>query len=392
MGGMTRPCILALLVASLPSGAAELFADDFESGALGSWQCGVCERPPNWVRASALAAHRGTYGFRLDDSENVSGADSGASASVALSPTSHLYGRAWVRVTQTNNQGDALLLDFINGLQNLNNVYLNFPSGTLVLAGSTKPATFVTLPTTGVLSDGEWHLVEAAVTGGGTLAGARTLWLDGRQLATETGLDWVGADWTPNQFVLGEAWSTQRTFVGIVDFDDVRLSDQPLASRIVVQPVASPVARTCIPFTAELRDSVSNTVAQAPYALTLNVTGPTALFANEDCSQPLATPTMTKGATVTTFFGRFDSSGVVTMAVSHVDFLSSDVPLDILPAGAGDRGLYAISCAQVPAELLAVELTLLLMLSVRTSSRPRGRTAAQSRRSLPSSTHSDRTA
>jgi hypothetical protein len=393
MTGVLRPCLLTALVVSLTASATELLSDDFEEGSLAKWQCASCERPPSSVRISPLAAHRGTKGFRLDDAENSAGAGSGASAYVDLGARPNLYARTWVRLTQTNAVGDSMLLDVFASTVNLNNVYLETSGSLLTLAGDKKPGLVSRSPTSATLSDGNWHLLEAAATGGGTANGARTLWLDGVQLAAESGLDWTSAAWIANTFALGQAWSVNRQFVGTVDFDDVRVSDAPLASRWVLVPAAQPVEEgACVPLEVELQDSLG-ALAPAPYAVAFAVTGPVTLFSEPTCSQSLTSPTLPIATSRLALYARFDSVGNVGLGVSHPDFLATTASWVVQGAseGAREHGFYSVSCAQAPASDLAGWLILLPALAARISSRCGGRRAGQSPRCAPSSKRFSRT-
>jgi hypothetical protein len=372
--------------------AAELFSEDFESNTLSAWQCFDCVRGPSSIATSNAAAHRGAFGGELIDAENITGAGSGAAASVVFSASSAVYVRAWVRVAETNGLGDTVLLNIINSAQNLNNVYLAYPDGSLSLAGSQQPDVFSRLPTGFALALGDWHLLEAAATGGGTDAGVRTLWVDGVQKATQTGLAWSGADWIASTFILGQAWSTDRRYVGKVDFDDLRISTEPMGSVLAVTASPPLTQGGCVPLTVELRDSVANAPAAAPYALDVAVSGPGAVFDDAACTHAIDSVRIDKGARLGTAFGRFDARGSVVLVASHPDFLSASSMVQISESAAL-RSFYAISCASAP---LAPEgLVLILLLaraSTRTSSRCGAHRAWRCRRSAPSWRRSDRSA
>src|SRR5581483_8899510 len=118
-------------------------------------------------------------------------------------------------------------------------------------------------PATADLSVGDWHLVEAALTGAGTSAGSRMLWVDGALVANDGPFDFRGVE--PFQLSLGAPWLGDRSLAGTLSFDDVRISAEPPASRLAVSS-GELVEGVCGAIEVSLIASPQPTGAPAPSA------------------------------------------------------------------------------------------------------------------------------
>src|SRR4051812_1894880 len=107
-----RAKVLAL-VALLSSTTAHAFAfeDSFETGGFSTWTTVWSPLAASPCAATSLGAHRGGFGFHLEDNEGA--ATSGTQCALSLdlpSLTGSFFWRAWVRVSPTTPGGSFSLL------------------------------------------------------------------------------------------------------------------------------------------------------------------------------------------------------------------------------------------------------------------------------------------
>lgn len=413
---------LAVFAGTVPMlvSAADLIADDFESGNLSTWGSPSVTSGLNTLRAETEAAHRGSFGMRFVDANGASGDGDEGGIGLNTAPLVDSYMRGWIRITASNGLGRITVIDFFNGSANLNNTNLVFNSRLYQLSGSDRGGAYPEANATPAFERGEWHLVEAAVRGGGTAAGERSLWIDGVLQGRHSNLDWASSAWVTRRIAIGAPYSKDRRFQGTVDFDDVRFTTHAPASTLRTSIAAT--GNGCRAVTVELVDSGAAALAPAPYDVDAAFQIPGTVHQANDCSDAASTTLrIAAGSTSATGYLRFTEAGTFDVSASQPDFLSSPPvsveveegtaleptpPNPTAPEGGGnadgngngaDNGdgdvresLYRFGCAVGGEALTWAALLPLLFLAARTCSPSCARTAAQSRRCGPSSRCSGR--
>ncbi|MGA9523587.1 MAG: putative Ig domain-containing protein, partial [Myxococcaceae bacterium] len=181
-----------------------------------------------------------------------------------------------------------------------------------------------------------WHLLEVAVTGIGTLDGTRTVWLNGQLVRTRSGIDWTDPAMRLGLSALGQPYSGDRRFTGVVDFDDFRSSVVPHASRISLDVAPGAIQPgDCVPVAVALRDSVTGAVAPAPYDVDVDmgfsggsgVTG--GFFSDPGCSTPTLQLRVASGTTSGIVYFQPDASGSASIIGTQVDFLPATASISV---------------------------------------------------------------
>lgn len=347
--------MLAVVASVMLSGldGGPLLADDFEINALvkpaGRWDTLVLSGIQVPLLRDSAAAHRGDAGLTLSRV-----ADGGVFGSygtwleLTLSPpvdAGLLTVRAWVRERQTNN---------VSGIIFAQLPATNVPTTVAAEVGFNHSATdqwhlqgydCSAAPQSVVTSDGfdgGWHLAELVLDGIGTMAGSRTLIIDGIQVAQATPLDLHNALLTAVR--LGDVYLYYA--VGdTLDLDDVRV-DTDLQPDRIWAVMSATVAGVCMPGFAELADYQYNT-RPAPYALTANI-APTPgldIYGAPNCSGPPLTQLSFSAGDVARPIWIQAVQGTFTVTLSHPDFVS--VP-SIIGIGA-DAGALVMSDGGVDA-------------------------------------------
>ncbi len=326
---MSRLSLAVTLVALLAGAAARaqgvVFADDFETGTLltsevpaGRWASLDDATPQEQLRSSAAAAHRGAFGARVTDA--ITGADN---LSVHLyhpepARTGPYYVRMWVRMVSTNNFNVYLATTHSPASNNCSHeLEFSAVQGRLNSAGwalgvYSSDATTTALGTA-------WHLIEWGMTGIGTATTRRRAWVDGALQADST-VNTTGA--SIGELMLGEYWG-DTAWQGTIDYDDFRASTVPPASHFSLTTAASVEAEACVTVTLSLRDSVSNALSPAPYAVvaSADVTGAVDTFLDGACLTQGATWSLPAGQSTGTFSYRPRAPGSITAGAAHADFL-----------------------------------------------------------------------
>jgi hypothetical protein len=192
------------------------------------------------------------------------------------------------------------------------------------------------------LSLGDWHLLECGALGIGSDAGQQISWFDGVELYRRTGANWT--NYAVSEIIVGEPWSNDGLFVGLIDFDDVRTDVVPQAAWLVLDSGVGPfVAETCIPVSVGFRAS-DGTQAIAPYDMTVDISASDAsTYVDPSCLTP-GTTVVIDGGTVGTSFGLLVTTQTVASAsASFIDFVSGPpVLLNVVAVGldAGDAGSH----------------------------------------------------
>ncbi|MFP2933465.1 hypothetical protein ACLESO_51625 [Pyxidicoccus sp. 3LG] len=351
-------------------------ADDFETGTLrsseappGRWDHATVISP-NRLASGAVGAHRGRYGLTVTDSTS----EEGAVVSVVQDQdplTSELHVRTWLRLRAVSTYGGLVLMQALPASVELR--LLEHEGGLIwELAGRDGPGpnpTYVSRRGSRVETE-RWYLVELSARGLGTPAGEARLWVDGvEQVAPLSGRDWNHPEYEVDVFIVGEPWSDTGTFQGSIDFDDVRVSATPQASRLELRrPVEA--SSGCIAVDVSLRGSASNAPAPAPYDtdVALHVReGEGTFHADGDCRSPVTGALLPAGVSERqVYFRPGGPGGVATLEASHPDFLSArlGVESDGGPESdpdeeeAGSPWTADLGCASAPGALVTLPFLL----------------------------------
>jgi len=369
--------------AASASARAQLFSESFESGDLdaGGWSSSTV-LAGSTLTLTSLAAHRGQYGLRIQDTgtgmKGVAGTN--VSRPLPVLPVA-IYSRAWVRMQAWNGQGDGIGLWGLAAPQkanigSLHAVGVNYQTAlTLTLQAYDAAASyhFLSTATPDVLSDAGWHLVEGATFGVGTDAGFAVEYVDGAE-ATRVGPVENIPD-RDTSLYLGEAYiSTGGTgnFAGIVDVDDVAVDVLPLPSHLVLDAGGPSVAAGCQRVTLSLAASApgpdggaAQNVA-APYDVVARPQG-AAFFSDSQCTLPSATWTLVRGSAAASLFARFEDAGVTVVTATQTpspDFLPAQLALTVLPSDSASRSDYALNCGVADGGAV-LSAALLLLLAAR---------------------------
>ncbi len=327
-----RGCVGAVaLGVSLGASAQTEFADDFETCDLSRWngpEYGAsCADAGCQFTADTAAAHRGSCGAHLFDTDGATGSDTETDVwHDAASGSATYYARVWFRLMSSSSAGNFELL-VIKAWNPSADYEMAFAGADVngnawFLGGhDVSSATAVEQPFGGPL-DSSWHLLELGVTGAGGTGATRVVWLDGQRMMSQGSLDWTGhlgggAD-------LGESWSDDLRYMGQIAFDDLRTSTLPPASRFTVTPGASTVPiGTCAPVDVGLTDSDNAAARAAPYAFSAAMSsGAMGTFASDaQCFSTTTSATFAQRATTTRVYFSPSSPGPIVLTASYVDFL-----------------------------------------------------------------------
>lgn len=327
-----------LLAAALLGGglafASPILSDDFESGVLspspGKWDdalvdsgCTGCS-----IGVGSTSAHRGTYGMFFVDSHNAAGGGvQGRAKKTVSSSLVNVYGRFWLRMTQNNNLGQAIIAQIVStGLGDLPIMDLSInpgvAGGIFTIAGRDAIGQYVDDDTPFKPTLNRWYLVEFEVKGIGATNSVLRGYIDG-SLKVQVPLDL--SDATASFLTLGEPYTSDERFSGTFQFDDYRTDTAPMASRWALGvPSAPPPPGGCMPMTATLVDSISGSTATAPYAFVAaldHVGAAGSFYADPSCATPTASLSVSAGAQGGTVYFKPDASGTATLSIDFVDFL-----------------------------------------------------------------------
>ena len=338
---------LALACSLAPgAGLAQELAHDVETFTLlatdsppGPWTGIYAPIAANRIDAGAVAAHRGSFGIRAIDAVGTGNADTEIRLFYNLTArTGDTHLRAWVRLATSNGLGRLVIIQ----VSSVNTALLDFivpGTGGVELGGFTSTGYVFSAPGPSV-SDGGWHLVEVSLLGVGTMSGRMVGWVDGRD-AGVSARNWQGYSY--DNIGIGEPWSSDRSFIGAIDFDDVRISTRPHASRLGVEALGTIPAGACRPLRISLHDSNGN-LARAPYGFDAGVWatgGPLTIAGDPGCLLPATTADFAPDASTALVYVRGTSPASVLVESAYEDLLSGSAPLIVsgfVDAGAGDGG------------------------------------------------------
>jgi hypothetical protein len=188
-------------------------------------------------------------------------------------------------------------------------------------------------------------LVECTVRGLGTLAGERLLHANGVRVAEQRNLDLRDAG--IRTAGLGQPYSSDRRFVGTLDFDDARVADRLQASRLWVDAGVSAFVRgQCAPVDVGFLDSEGGSQPM-PYDVQLaSVVLQAQLFSDPACASSLLAPTLVSGQTQLRLYVLPAVNSPVSIDFSFVDLVGASLVRPIVAdvdggtpdAGAADAG------------------------------------------------------
>jgi uncharacterized protein (TIGR03382 family) len=341
-----------LLFCAAQARAQVEFQDDFESGPFadagpgGVWSSHQTASV-SWS-LTALAAHRGNAGLRIQDNDSSSGAGQWAWLEYdfpgGAGILSSYYLRAWVRFTGTQ-LGDSSVIrlaspgppycEVVNALilpryfaKALDAVGTNYSVGASVTG-----------------SEGPWQLIELGLTGMNTADAGFGLWIDGGYAARYPGhLDFTATQ--VGRVLFGEPYASDSSFTGTIDLDDVRTTTSPPASTLGVSGPATVSVGACNAFGLQLSAS-NGSPAPAPYDFPASIavfdqSGVMQLdggiFRDNICSAPSSVVNVFQAQSQATFWARFDQVSTVIMSPSYVDFVNTRATVSVVGGGADAGG------------------------------------------------------
>ncbi|MBL8954573.1 MAG: hypothetical protein JNK82_27585 [Myxococcaceae bacterium] len=399
-------CLSAAALTSLPA-QAQLLEQPLEAllpdGGLTGWRLeGDAPGAGGHIRIEAAAAHRGSFGLRFTDDGSAARLGPGPRLGTTFSFSSpQLYSRVWLRAAVVGGSGNtrAFWSQWATAQGGPNNAH----SFQISARGEVTAGEQGVLPDggsrgrddpTGFKLDGGWHLLEAATFGAGSdsTAGVTLYRFDGLDAGRHSGV----SAWADRfvGFSLGSAYAF-GTFGAQLDFDDVRVSTQPLATRLALRVDGPLVARACNPVVVSLQASMpapdggeaAEVTATAPVLLAV---GGALLYADDGCTEPLdGGATLATGAARLTLFVAPPIAGAYTLTARQRDGLPDFFDAELLTTamepdadGGEPVNLYALRCGAGPGGLLVAALLLLVnrARSPTATARARRRRAARTAR------------
>ncbi|MFY0575322.1 hypothetical protein ACN28S_14005 [Cystobacter fuscus] len=190
--------------------------------------------------------------------------------------------------------------------------------------------------------------------------------------AALSGIDWRNTTvYVLKWLQVGEPWTDQGFFTGSIDFDDLRVSAVPMASRLQLQrPADASTSSGCIAVDVSLRSSASGALAPAPYETEVSLAttaGEGRYHADGTCKSPVERVRLPTGTFERRVYFRPGASpGRVTLAASHPDFLPAtlQVEADGTPMGDADGGAaggpwtMGLGCTSAPGALVSLPVLL----------------------------------
>lgn len=333
--------------------AQTLLTDDFESANLlttqmppGRWSYLGSSEPTNTLSTAPEAAHWGDGGLLLSDitAGSSSGQVNWLVGDGVPDGQGDIHVRAWVRMTGNNpNQNlNVLMIHGSIAASTLSEFRVD-PGATPGLGGYDATSGYSFLNGS-KFALGVWMLVEVSALAVGTPAGRRELWVDGVLRLSQANIDWTGKNYT--SVLVGTPWG-DRSWVGQLSFDDLRVTNEPPATRLSIQlapgsPRDLPVGR-CARLVIGLKDA-PGAVATAPYEVEVELSDGIGVggsfFSSLDCTgAAVRWVTLVSGASVATFGWRPTTLGVHPLLATHPDFLAGTSPVSVVPdPGPGDAG------------------------------------------------------
>lgn len=372
--GWVLGCWVLLQSSGAVAAPVTWFSDDFETGTLlasdspaGRWDNAIA-KSPNTLSSGVAGAHRGQYGLTASDRNGSSGGTFHASTYATLSSQApDFFIRTWLRVRSIGTLGSVVAIQALPATVELRLAAPGFSWELAARQGASQA--YVSVHGSPVEAE-RWHLVEISARGLKSLAGEARLWVDGVEQGVLSGRDWSGSDYHLETLQVGEPWSDTGAFTGFIDFDDLRVGDAPMASRLELrEPEDAGDSPGCIAVDVSLRTSGTRALAPAPYdvavSLASTVGGASGFHADAACRTPLPPVLLPAGASERrVYFHAGDTWTQATLNASHPDFLPTALAVEgggALP-DVGALGPWTLGCASAPGVLLAWPLVLLAAL------------------------------
>lgn len=285
--------------------------------------------------SQASDLHRGSFGFRVTDTDGSTGAGAGVSQFVNITGVSSnlVYHRLWWKPAPTVGVGSrnvaaltatALACPTSNSVADL----IVAGDGTLSVGGC-NGATYTQAASATQAAPNVWHLLELRATNLGTTSGTRSVYLDGTLAVTQTNLNFTG--FTLNQVSDGQAWSSNRTYQGTDYFDDLRSSLAVMPSRLVLTAPALTDKACSGAITVQAKDSDGSVQpVPEPTTVSLGASGISGTFYSDpSCTSAIGSALIPVGTSVTTVYFRPSTAGPGTLSASNVDLLSTPTPVTV---------------------------------------------------------------
>lgn len=351
----------AALLLLLPSLAfAQVLGDfDFETPADGGGIHLNSFGPGVQFSQLAAAAHRDQLGARFDKAV-VASTTRGL---LAFSPIDRatLSSRFWLRWNRIDPGTEAVVFLALHraspGGAVCSVVARNGASGAeyeIDMNGLDDAGTHTSTFPTGVVIDRQWHLMELSATTTGAFVDCAAA-IDGNVVFNQRSPDRSSGLITYQE--LGVVYLYNDLFGGQVDFDDLRLSAEPLPSRWRLDGPAELPRGGCTPIRAELANVWDGGVATTsqPASLTVDAQG-AEVFSDSACSAAGAITVPANGSSVT-FYVRPTAVPIAIQGRS-IDLLPSNTLTPTL--GEGDYRV-ACDCDSTSGALMLLSLGLLTL-------------------------------
>ncbi|MBK7857663.1 MAG: hypothetical protein IPJ65_03335 [Archangiaceae bacterium] len=346
--------LCALCVAAAARAAGPTLTDDFESGSLSRWSIyplgGGVSAAPN-----PASAHRGDAGVRITD--NDAATTGGQQLSLArdlTAVTGDYHVRFWYRMPAVASSVSgftiAQLLTPGSSVVAAANV---LSEGSRIGISGGANGDFTQSIGNKVMGDGQWHLVELSVLRLGTVNGQRRLWVDGVLETEATNLDWMTTSYVPDKVTIGEPFAGNKSFTGVLDYDDFRSGPTRWGNEFVLDVVGTVTQGRCVEATLRLTtvhappSSVANLTEDTRVALG-SADGKVDFFTSLQCLTALPAVTVPSGSQSAKVWFKSRGAGAQTLVATHPDYLRGETVIttaaptavitsssDTLPAGGG---------------------------------------------------------
>lgn len=329
-----RGALVVLVMLPHLAGAQTLLTESFESpvslvDAGGSWT-DIFDVQASRDRSS-VAAHRGLGGLRISRVTPIAtdGPDTQLERLFPIPNAGPSWMRWWMRVDVSQPAPQALMN--FGDVSVPNHIGLAHDPTGLFVTGYEATAGFFTTRVND-LPDSGWHLYELGVLGMGRSDGGVLLYVDGEQnLSRRADFDFVDAGRL--QANLGFTYGSPRTFTGVVDYDDVRVSRDRPAGAIRIAAVNGPWrAGECIALRVDFStsDRLVQKTAEEDRTLTFSATASIPVYTQPDCSQPSVVQLISSTTTSFLVFIRPMMAGAVRVQVNEPDLLGAQVLVPLL--------------------------------------------------------------
>jgi hypothetical protein len=294
--------------------------------------------PGNSLDFDRILAHRGDGGLHGTDLDNGS-LDGGGGGYLGFffdRFTSTVYFRGWL-LRRTRTPGRTGGFTLLGGPGVIYMIELG-SAGEVSFGGATNDG-FIWSPNVANIPNNQWALISGKLSGLGTDAGERQLFVGGTDVASQK-----------NQGLLGYSLDTvflghpplDQAFTGEQFWDDVRISTEPTADTLAFAVPSTVPTMACTAVALRLVNTIDQALAPAPYELEVAVhfKGPGQLHLTSDCRDaPVTTVRLPKGQSkVSAYITGAGATGASSVRAEHLDFLTDEADLTFLPGFTLDGG------------------------------------------------------